>query len=96
MILFKTRLPRSYRPRHIYTDERKDKLQRLVNDVKREQGEKVDEPYDTNRFKGQFSKYTPHATRARETMAKIPWPIAILLIFVMLFLWRYLLRGSLH
>ena len=52
MSLFKARAPRKYRPRRIYTSEREEKLKKLVNEVRREQGEKVDEPYDPTKFRG--------------------------------------------
>ena len=39
MGLFNTRKPRGYRRVSIYTDDRKEKLEKLVNQVKREQGE---------------------------------------------------------
>lgn len=48
MKLFSTRKPRSYRRVSIYTDESRERLQKLVDDVKREQGEAPahDEPYN--------------------------------------------------
>lgn len=96
MSLFKARQPRKYRPRVIYTDERKEKLQKLVNDVRREQGEKVDEPYDPTKFNGKFSQYTPHAQRASENSHKLVWPIALFLVIILLYVWHWLLTGNVH
>ena len=39
MGMFKNREPRRYRPVNIYTDERKERLQKLVDEVRIQQGE---------------------------------------------------------
>ena len=56
MGLFSTRQPRKFRRVSIYTDETRDKLQKLVDDVKREQGmlPQEEKPYDPTKFKGTF------------------------------------------
>lgn len=96
MSLFKAREPRKYRPRVIYRDERKEKLQKLVNEVRRQQGEKVDEPYDVTKFNGTFSQYTPHAQRASMRSSKLVWPVALFLVIILIFVWHYLLTGRVH
>lgn len=93
MSLFKARQPRRYRPRVIYRDERKEKIQKLVNEVRRQRGEEVHEPLDPLKFKGAFSQYTPHAQRASEGGRKLSWPLALVLILLLIVLWRYLLTG---
>ena len=96
MSLFQARQPRRYRPRTIYRDEQKERIHKLIVDVKRQQGEHVDEPYDTTKFNGTFSQYTPHAQRASENSHKLVWPVALMLIIVLLFVWHYLLTGKFH
>ncbi len=96
MSIFKARQPRKYRPRTIYTDERKDKLRKLVNDVRRQQGEIVEEPYDPTKFKGKFSQFTPHAQRASERSHKLVWPVALFLVIILIFVWHYLATGRVH
>ena len=96
MRLFTAREPRKYRPRRIYTSEREEKLQKLVNEVRREQGEKVDEPYDPTKFKGTFSQYTPHAKRYSEGGRRMAWPIALFLVIILILLWHWLLTGRIH
>ena len=93
MSLFKAREPRKYRPRRIYTSEREEKLKKLVNEVRREQGEKVDVPYDPTKFRGTFSKYTPHAQRYSEGGRRLAWPIALFLVIILILLWHWLLTG---
>ena len=95
MKLFSTRKPRSYRRVSIYTDESRDRLQKLVDDVKREQGEAPahDEPYNPDKFRGTFINFIPRAKKHKESDSKLGWPLAILIIFALLVIWRYLLTG---
>ncbi|MBQ8968546.1 MAG: hypothetical protein IJ064_02255 [Bacteroidaceae bacterium] len=95
MGLFQTREPRKYRRISIYTSERQDKLDKLVQDVKREIGELTPETIEPNHFKGKFSEFTPRAKRASEREHRLTWPLALVLILVLLFLWRYIIMGLL-
>lgn len=94
MKLFSTRKPRSFRRVSIYTDESHDRLQKLVDDVKREQGETPaqDEPYNPDKFRGTFSSYTPRAQKYKEEGSRLGWPLIILLIFACIIIWRFLLK----
>lgn len=95
MKLFSTRKPRSFRRVNIYTDESHDRLQKLVDEVKREQGEESvrEEHYDADKFRGTFLNYTPRAQHHKENGSKLGWPVAIVIIFALLILWRFLLTG---
>lgn len=95
MGMFNTRKPRGFRRVSIYTDESRDRLQKLVDEVKREQGEvpAQEENYDSDKFRGTFINYTPRAQQHKEKGSKLGWPIAIVLIFGLLILWRFLLTG---
>lgn len=95
MKLFNTRKPRSFRRVSIFTDESSDRLRKLVDDVKREQGEAPaqEERYDPDKFRGTFINYTPRAQRHKENGSKLGWPVIIVLVFALLVLWRFLLTG---
>ncbi len=95
MGMFQTREPRRFRRVSIYTDENKERLQKLVDDVKREQGElPAEEPkFDPERFKGTFIKYTPRAERHRERSRRFGWPFYVVLIFALIILIHFLLYG---
>jgi len=95
MKLFSTRKPRSFRRVSIYTDESHDRLQKLVDEVKHEQGEASanEEHYDTDKFRGTFINYTPRAQKHKENGSKLGWPVAIALIFALIVIWRFLLTG---
>lgn len=95
--MFPTRMPRKYRRSSVYYDERKEKLDKLVKDVKIQQGELPPEEFDPkDRFKGQFSKFTPHAQNASEGGHKLAWPIGVMIILALLLIWYYLQTGHLY
>lgn len=96
MGMFSTRKPRGFRRVSIYTNERQEKLDRLVAEAKREEGQQVEERYDPDKFRGKFSEYTPLAKSHRDKTRKLSWPIALILIALLLFVWRYLLTGELR
>jgi len=95
MRLFSTREPRKFRRVSIYTDESRDRLQKLVDEVKREQGEvpASEETYDPDKFRGTFINYTPRAQKYKENGSKLGWPIILVILFGLLILWRFLLTG---
>lgn len=95
MGLFSTRKPRHFRRVSIYTDESRDRLQKLVDEVKREQGEAPaqEEHYDPDKFRGTFINYTPRAQKHKEGGSKLGWPIIIVIIFALIVLWHFLLTG---
>ncbi len=95
MALFQTREPRKYRRISMYTSERKDRLDRLVRDVKREMGEIPPTDIEPDHFKGKFSQFTPRAQRASEREHRLTWPLALIIIMVLLLIWRYILMGRL-
>lgn len=95
MALFQTREPRKYRRISMYTSERKDRLDRLVRDVKREMGELPSTDIEPDHFKGRFSQFTPRAQRASEREHRLTWPLALILIIVLILIWRYILMGRL-
>ena len=95
MKFFSTRKPRGFRRVSIYTDESRDRLQKLVDEVKREQAEmpEGEEHYDTDKFRGTFINYTPRAQQHKENGSRLGWPVIIVLIFALIILWRFLLTG---
>ena len=96
MGMFSTRQPRKFRRVSIYTDERKEKLQKLVEQAKRENGESTLEgnTYNTDKFKGTFINFTPRTQRYKENGARIGWPLAVILIVVLLIIWKFIMTGT--
>ena len=95
MSLFSTREPRRFRGVHIYTSERKDKLDRLVAEAKREEqlerGEEVPYTPDIESYRGKFAK---NLHRADPERRRLHPGVAIAIIVVLLILWHYLMTGS--
>lgn len=95
MSLFSTRNPRRFRGVHIYTSERKDKLDRLVAEAKREEqiakGEKPEYVPDIESYRGKFAQ---NLRKADPDRRRLHPGVAIAIIVVLLILWHYLLTGS--
>lgn len=99
MGLFTTREPRRFRGVHIYTSERKDKLDRLVAEAKREEmrerGEEVPYEPDIESYRGKFAQNLKHLSRYQDPDRRRLHPgLAIAIIVVLLIIWHYLLTGS--
>lgn len=95
MGMFQTREPRKYRPVSMYTSERKDKLDKLVKDVKREMGELSAGDIAPDHFKGKFAQFTPRASRSAGRRHRLTWPLVLFVVLVLLLLWYYILIGRL-
>ena len=95
MGMFQTREPRRFRRVSIYTDESKERLQKIVDDVKREQGElpQEEQKFDPEKFKGTFINYTPRAQRHKESNSRMGWPLYVVLIFALIVILHFLLYG---
>ena len=95
MSLFSTRSPRRFRGVHIYTSERKDKLDRLVAEAKREEqiakGETPEYMPDIESYRGKFAQ---NLRRADPDRRRLHPGVAIAIIVVLLILWHYLMTGS--
>ncbi len=98
MGMFSSRKPRRFRPVHIYTDEKREKLERMVEDIKIEQGilDPKEKKYDPTKFKGKFGQYTPRAQHYKESEHRLGWPLVVVLVMALLLVWRFLLSGTTH
>ena len=96
MGMFSTRQPRKFRRVSIYTDERKEKLQKLVEQTMRVKDGAMpeDKAYDVNKFQGTFINFTPRAQRYKEKGTRIAWPLAVILIVVLLIIWKFIMTGT--
>lgn len=95
MSLFSTRSPRRFRGVHIYTSERKEKLDRLVAEAKREEqiakGETPKYMPDIESYRGKFAQ---NLRKADPDRRRLHPGVAIAIIVVLLILWHYLMTGS--
>lgn len=88
--------PRRFSHQYIYVDERKEKLQKMEDQAKRELGilpeKKEFKPED---IRGKFVEGTTHLKK-RKSRTKKPFSVGIILIVIVLliFLWNFILTGE--
>lgn len=97
MALIKTRKPRAFNHSYMYIDERKEKLKKIEERAKRELGMLPPKEFNPEEIRGTFVKGTKHLKRQKESGRKpMKLGIALLIIAALLYLWHYLLTGSLR
>lgn len=93
MKLFKTREPKKFDHKYIFVDERKEKLDRIVENAKRDLGmlppsEKTCE----ERIRGAFSDEKSHLSKFKKNGPRISSRFAVGALLVCLFILYYLLK----
>ncbi len=96
MGIFKTREPRRFNHKYIFVDERKEKLDRIVENAKRDLGMlPPEEGGYRERLQGAFLSDASHVSRRRANGTRVTTRVAVAGLFVCVFLLYYLLRGVL-
>lgn len=95
MGMFSVRKPRGFHHPYIYVDERKEKLQKMEEDAKRELGMLPPKEFKPEDIRGKFVEGTTHLKRRKER-GKPSWGYGKILvaILVLLFILHYLVTGS--
>ena len=97
MGMFKTEKPRAFNHQYIYVDERKEKLDKIEENAKRDLG--MLPPKETTaeeRIRGKFVEGTKHLKRRKESGRKpLSYVKLIIGILVLLYIFRYLMTGEL-
>lgn len=95
MGMFNVRKPRGFHHTYIYVDERKEKLQKMEEDAKRELGILPPKEFKPEDIRGKFVEGTTHLKRRKER-EKAPWGYGKILIaiLILLFILHYLVTGS--
>lgn len=95
--MFKTREPRKFNHKYIFVDERKEKLDRIVKNAKRDLGMlPPEEDGYRERLQGAFLNENSHVSRRNSNGSRITTRVAVVGLFVCVFLLYYLLRGVLY
>lgn len=99
MGMFTTREPRRFRGVHIYTSERKDKLDKIVEQAKREEqlerGEHIDYHPDIESYRGKFTQNSSRLSRFTDPDRKKLHPgVAIAIIVVLFIVWHWIMTGN--
>jgi hypothetical protein len=95
MGMFGVRKPRRFNHQYIYADERKEKLNKMEEDAKRELGLLPKKEFSPEDIRGKFLEGTTHLKRRKESERK-PLHIGVVLIVIalLLYVWHYLQSGS--
>lgn len=93
MGMFKMREPRRFNHKYIFVDERKEKLDKIVENAKRELGmlPPREEGYG-ERIQGAFASENSHLARRKANGTRITTRVAVAALFVCVFLLYYILR----
>ena len=95
MGLFTMRKPRAYHHEYIYVDERKEKLQKVEENAKRDLGMLPPKEFSPEDIRGKFIEGTTHLTRRKESGHKpLSYGALFVGIVVLLFILHYLVTGE--
>ncbi|KAA6341512.1 hypothetical protein EZS27_010683 [termite gut metagenome] len=95
MGLFNARKPRRFNHQYIYVDERKEKLNKMEEDAKRELGILPEKEFSPEDIRGKFIEGTKHLKRRKESGRKpVHLGVILAILLLLLFLWHYLLTGN--
>jgi len=96
MGLFRVNKPRGFQHNYIYYDPRKEKLEKIEENAKRELGMLPEKEFDPEDIRGKFVGATKHLKRRKESGRKpISSGILIIIIIVLLLVAKYLYTGRL-
>lgn len=96
MGLFRVNKPRGFQHNYIYYDPRKEKLEKIEENAKRELGMLPEKEFDPEDIRGKFVGATKHLKRRKESGRKpIPSGILIIITIVLLLVAKYLYTGRL-
>ena len=95
MGLFTMRKPRAYHHEYIYVDERKEKLQKVEENAKRDLGMLPPKEFSPEDIRGKFIEGTTHLKRRKESGRKpLSYGALFVGIVVLLFILHYLVTGG--
>ena len=82
------RKPRGFHHNYIYVDERKEKLEKIEENAKRELGMLPEKEFSPEVLRGKIFEQTTHVRRRRERGRK-PMKTGILIIAVVVLIWLW-------
>ena len=88
MGMFTMRKPRGFHHPYIYVDERKERLQKMTDDAKRELGMLPPKEFKPEDIRGTFIEGTTHLKRRKESGRK-PMHLGVLLTIIALRCWLW-------
>lgn len=95
MGFFKMGAPRKFEHKYIYVDERREKLQRIEDNAKRDLGLLPPEERSyRDRIQGAFVESTTHLKRRKQNSSYLKTQTLIIMLLIAFFVLHYLLTGS--
>ena len=95
MGLFTMRKPRPFHHEYIYVDERKEKLQKMEEDAKRDLGMIPPTEFSPEDIRGTFIEGTTHLKRRKESGREpLSYATIFVAIAVLLYILHYLVTGE--
>ncbi|WP_321481276.1 hypothetical protein [uncultured Bacteroides sp.] len=95
MGMFNVRKPRGFNHQYIYVDERKEKLEKMEEEAKRDLGMLPEKEFSPEDIRGKFVEGTTHLKRRKESGKKpIQIGVVLVIILLLLYIWHYLQTGS--
>lgn len=92
---FKMGAPRKFEHKYIYVDERREKLEKIENNAKRDLGLLPPEELSyKDRLQGAFVDATTHLKRRKKSTGYFKTQTLVVLLLAALFVLHYLLTGS--
>lgn len=87
--------PRRFNHQYIYVDERKEKLDKMEDQAKRDLGMLPEKEFSPADIRGKFVEGTTHLKRRKESGRRpVNFGVILVIIGLLLFLWHYLHTGS--
>lgn len=94
MGLFSMRKPRGFHHEYIYVNERKEKLDKMTENAKRDLGMLPEKEFSPEDIRGKFVEGTSHLKRRKESGRKpMAAGVAIVIIALLIFLWYAIANG---
>ncbi len=95
MAFFKMRAPRKFEHKYIYVDERREKLEKIESNAKRDLGLLPPEELSyKERIQGAFVNSTTHLRRRKQNTGYLKTQTIIVMLLIAIFVLHYLLTGS--
>ncbi|MBE6287760.1 MAG: hypothetical protein E7099_06190 [Mediterranea massiliensis] len=88
MGMFTMRKPRGFQHSYIYVNERKEKLDKMREDAKRDLGLLPEKEFSPEDIRGKFIEGTTHLKRRKESGRKpVHVGIFLIILFLLFYLW---------
>lgn len=95
MAFFKMRAPRKFEHKYIYVDERREKIEKIESNAKRDLGLLPPEELSyKERIQGAFVNSTTHLRRRKQNTGYLKTQTIIVMLLIAIFVLHYLLTGS--